>query len=115
MHDKLDIALVIQEGVLRPHLRTAIFINETNSSWVHACFSYPYDQDESIAVLSQLFDDSFEKIKTNHRTVYCPTELPILQALGRFKITIVTKHADGNISIQGGAPSPVDGCIGMGN
>lgn len=115
MHDKHDILLVVQQASLRPHLRTVILVNEVDSSWAHACFSYPYDQDESIAVVKQLFDSSFEKIKTNHRTVYCPTELPILQALGRFKITTVTKHNNGSISIRDANPPCGDGYIAMRN
>lgn len=114
MKSNIDI-LTTKEATSSSSLRTIILHYEKNNTYVWTNFEYHYDSNESLDAISQLFDESFQKLEKTTITFHNEEELPIVRYIGRWKITFIMKCHDGSINIVNGFPKPVDSYLGMEN
>lgn len=92
--------------------RTLILVRG-QTEFVSGNFDYPYDQTSSRDAVESLFEESFTAMSSPRQTLFTIEELPIIQHLGKWKITIVTKDASGNVIMKDGTSSNTDGYMGV--
>jgi hypothetical protein len=76
-------------------------------------FQAPYDQKIDHAALSALFEDSWQTLLRTQTEQMDPATFPILNALGPYRVTIVTRSVANQILVRDGEAKPMSSYIGM--
>lgn len=108
-----DITAIIQRAQADAHHRTVIMNDVRTGVYIAAPFDHGYDEHASPEAVQQMFDASYQTLVTASQQVFNASTLPIVQFLGRFKVTKVTKLANGSVVVNDAVSAPVEQYVGM--
>ena len=108
-----NLSQIVSAATNEASLRTLVLIDLKTMVSVYGAFIYPYDQNQSPEAVSQMFDAALFKLEMTHQPQYTVTDIPIVQYIGRWKVTIVIRNKDNTLVIRDGEQKSIDSYLGV--
>lgn len=108
-----DIAAIIQKAQNASDYRTVIMQDVKSGHYVEGKFTHPYDTDLSCDAVRQLFDSAYETLSVFQGQSFNAQSLPVIQFIGRFNVTLITKRIDGGVDVIDATNADVERYMGI--
>ena len=108
-----DVNQTIYECSELYEIRTLILIDKRTRLAVYGLIDHHYDTDKSVGGIKALFDETFDILRWQASPAIIINPLAIMNHIGLMKISVVTKHGDGNITIEDGERISVSDYMGL--
>lgn len=110
IRDSEHLEQMIQRDTVK---RLLVLSNHRKRKTVAVWFIQQYDNNLSIDAVRQMYDTTFDTVDWSLQPHLDETQIPIIQHIGLYRVTVLTKQLDGSVTVHDGESTPLDAMKGL--